>query len=237
MMLAKVTGGATAFKLIGLDLPELEFALPGQPAATSIATSPWAEFLDDPFAQWPRAYALLGRDLVAHLEGVCGPGAAANHHRHALAAQRGFAALHASDVPDAVRDTYRERMLRAGLALPYFIWPNLDPFKLPRLADAVPEPSAARELARHGRLGEQRRCVAAARESHSGVFGDDPLRLHAFELRFLARRRAPEWWLIDLARDDGRLIQPVDYHRIAVEDRLYVPEQYTDLFVSRGWRL
>jgi hypothetical protein len=91
MMLAKGTGGATAFKLIGLDLPELEFALPGQTVATSIATSPWADFLDDPFAQWPRAYAVLGRDLAAHLERVCGPGTAANHHRHAIAAQRGFA--------------------------------------------------------------------------------------------------------------------------------------------------
>lgn len=73
-------------------------------------------------------------------------------------------------------------------------------------------------------VSDQQRDVAASRAG--GVFGDEPLRLEAFELRCLARRRAPEWWLIDLARDDGAL----------TKDQLYMPEQYVELFVSRGWR-
>jgi len=244
MMTAKVTnarttpGVASSLKLLGIDIPELAFALPGQTVAISTGAPEWSAFLERPFAGWRCAHAVLGRALVRHLERACGPGAAANHHGHAVQAQSGLDALLAVQGLTCIGDTYRERLLRAGRATPYFIWPNVQPFKVPRLVDAVPDPAALAEIAQHGRLGEQRRCVADARASGSGMFGADPLRLYAFELRFVARRRAPEWWVIDLAAGDGRLHPPVDYHVIQrVEDRLYVPEQYVDLFVSRGWRV
>ena len=58
--------------------------------------------------------------------------------------------------------TYNERLLVAGEVLPYFIWPNVDPFRVqPSLVEAVPRPGAAPPLA-----GE-RAAVAAAREQGS----------------------------------------------------------------------
>ena len=129
--------------------------------------------------------------------------------------------------------TYNERLLVAGEVLPYFIWPNVDPFRVqPSLVKAVPRPGAAPPLA-----GE-RAAVAAAREQRLGVWGgDEPLRLSPFELRYLARLAPPERWVIDLAARDDRLLAPQLYPRIdRPEDRLFVGEAYVPLFESRGWR-
>ncbi len=129
--------------------------------------------------------------------------------------------------------TYNERLLVAGEVLPYFIWPNVDPFRVqPSLVKAVPRPGAAPPLA-----GE-RAAVAAAREQGLGVWGgDEPLRLSPFELRYLARLAPPERWVIDLAARDDRLLAPQLYPRIdRPEDRLFVGEAYVPLFESRGWR-
>jgi hypothetical protein len=44
--------------------------------------------------------------------------------------------------------SYNERLLQAGLVVPYFIWPNVNPFRRqPALPDAVPEPGTAAQLA------------------------------------------------------------------------------------------
>ena len=42
---------------------------------------------------------------------------------------------------------YNERMLENGAALPYFIWPNIDPFRDSSLLDAVIAPGTANQVA------------------------------------------------------------------------------------------
>jgi hypothetical protein len=129
--------------------------------------------------------------------------------------------------------SYNERLLAPGAVLPYFIWPNVEPFRSrPSLVAAVPRPGAAPPLR------SERAFVAAAREQGFGVWGgEDPLRLLPFELRFLARLAPPERWVIDVAARDDRLLAPQLYPRIErVEDRLFVPEAFVALFESRGWR-
>jgi hypothetical protein len=63
------------------------------------------------------------------------------------------------------------------------------------------------------------------------------LRLHPFEVRFLARRQPPDRWVIDLGAADDRLIPPAEYDGVArAEDRLYVAPEHVPLFVERGWK-
>ena len=129
--------------------------------------------------------------------------------------------------------SYNERLLVAGEVLPYFIWPNVDPFRLqPSLVEAVPRPGAAPPLP------DERAAVAKARSQGLGVWGgDEPLRLFPFELRFLARLSPPERWVIDVAARDDRLLAPQLYARIErPEDRLFVGAEFVPLFESRGWR-
>jgi hypothetical protein len=43
--------------------------------------------------------------------------------------------------------------------------------------------------------------------------------------------------VIDLGREDDRLLGPQSYVRIAnPEDRLFVPPEFVPAFVARGWR-
>lgn len=87
-------------------------------------------------------------------------------------------------------------------------------------------------------LDEARRWVREARDERKGVWrADYPLRLLPFELRFLARRKPPDRWVIDLSASDDLLLAPELYHRIPnPEDRLLVPEQYLQLFSANGWK-
>lgn len=145
--------------------------------------------------------------------------------------------VNVEDPKTAPARTYNERMLALGFASPYFIWPNLDPFKQQlNMFDAVPVPENLAAVARAGRLGESRRSVDHAREQGLGIFGGELLRIQPFELRFLSQRRAPDRWVVDLSKNDGVLLRPVDYHRIPkLEDRLYVPAEYVSLFELKGW--
>lgn len=136
--------------------------------------------------------------------------------------------------------SYNERLLEAGLAEPYFIWPNVAPFRdAPTVLDAVIPPGAAAAFAARGDLGLARGFVAAARAAGLGVFAPaDPLRLSAFELRFLADGRLPSRAVIDLAGAGELILRPQSYHRIPnPEDRLFIPPEFVPAFVSRGWRL
>jgi hypothetical protein len=137
--------------------------------------------------------------------------------------------------------SYNERMLQAGWVVPYFIWPNIDPFRRHgSLIDAVVQPGTANTIAdqRGSALQVARQFVRDARANHDGLFEkDDPLRLLPFELRFLARRAAPERWVIDLGRNDDTLIGPQAYFHVAApEDRLFIPAEYVPIFVEKGWR-
>jgi len=131
-------------------------------------------------------------------------------------------------------------MLKTGWVTPYFIWPNIDPFRRHgSLLDAVPAPGTASTVAEQpGALQVARRLVRDARDQHLGLFEQaDPLRLLPFELRFLARRSPPERWVIDLGRNDDTLLAPQAYFQVAnSEDRLFVPAEYVPLFVEHGWR-
>ena len=53
-----------------------------------------------------------------------------------------------AELPEPRPKSYNERLLALGLVTPYFIWPNLDPYKRQeRLVDAVPEPEASHRRA------------------------------------------------------------------------------------------
>lgn len=136
--------------------------------------------------------------------------------------------------------SYNERLLQAGRVNPYFIWPNVNPFREKRpLVQAVPEPNTIKDVAdRDEVLRNAREEVHEARQKGIGIFDSgDPLQLEPFELRFLGDQRAPARWIIDLSKNDDILINPQQYYIIKnQEDRLYVPEEYVPLFVEKGWR-
>jgi hypothetical protein len=139
--------------------------------------------------------------------------------------------------------SYNERLLLQGQVTPYFIWPNLDPYRKQRaLRDAVPEPGGVTPEGAPSEakkpLDDAREWVREAREQGLGLWGgDEPLRLLPSELRFLARRTPPDRWLIDLSAGDDQLLEPQAYFTVEnAEDRLYVPDHFLPLFEARGWR-
>lgn len=138
--------------------------------------------------------------------------------------------------------SYNIQMLARGRALPYFIWPNINPFrKEPSLVSAVYD-SPAKFRARvnsDNSLQEARRLFQQARMDKMGVFNDQglqPLVLEPFELRLLGRKSAPSRWFIDLAATDQYLHSPDRYIEHLPEDRLFIPEHFVALFESKGWR-
>lgn len=136
--------------------------------------------------------------------------------------------------------SYNERMLENGSALPYFIWPNIAPFRDTSILDAVFAPGTANQLAQGtASLRRARDFVRQARNAGIGVFNPaNPLRLEAFEIRYLGNRRPPGRAVIDLSKNDDVILRPQSYFRIPnPEDRLFIPLHFVPLFVSRGWRL
>jgi hypothetical protein len=266
-----------SIRFLGVDTPEVAFALPGEENPTPITDPKWDSFLSNPFADWPDSKEVLGPALHSFLVDHTGPGTAANHADHAAAAQHKLEQLVTADVAefaggdnaafvfllryandvidsygrllayltvnvdnpaDAPPLSYNELMLQAGVAAPYFIWPNLDPFKKqPNLLDAVPAPEDIPAVAGTGRLKKARNFVARARRDGIGIFEPNPLRLQPFELRYLAGHRAPERWVIDLSTRDGALLLPTAYHTIEKpENRLFVPAEFVPLFEYAGWQ-
>lgn len=137
---------------------------------------------------------------------------------------------------------YNERLLEMGLSSPYFIFPNVSPFLTMALEDNNEiSPSKFRNnINQDNVLQTARESVRKAREIGDGIgiFNkNDPLKLQGFELRFLAQRRLPNRWIIDLSKDDNILIKPQEYYLITnLEDRFYVPYRYVSLFVESGWK-
>lgn len=275
--------GNMGVRLLGVDAPEISFRLPKSEAFTSIGTAGWEGFLSSPFeARWGAFGTPLEPGLRAHLEAHVGVGVAANHHRHALNAQRAFEAEVQADLvalgktkddfeffvgfafevmdrygrllgyinrdqradsPAAPRPlSYNERLLKLGLVTPYFIWPNVDPFRSKGSKEAaVIAPGKARDEAdRNAKLRNALAWVHQAREDGVGLFspaGDGPLKLLPFELRFLAGRRAPDRWVIDLDGTSDVLIHPQRYYTVSKpENRLFIPSEYRPLFEAAGWK-
>jgi len=267
--------GNFGMRFLGIDTPEVSFKLPGKTSFVAIGHADWQRFLADPFAA---EYGALRLDpaLRVYLAPRLGPDSAANHARHAAAAQafleqqvtQDVAAQGASnesfklflrfatDVVDrygrllafvntdqadaATRPpTYNERMLQAGAALPYFIWPNINPFRRQAsLPAAVLKAGSAADVAeREAALRDARRAVAQARNDKLGIFAAaDPLQLHPAELRFLAQRLRPNRWVIDLSSTGNLLRHPQRYFEIErPEDRLYVSDEHVEMFVAEGW--
>ncbi len=271
--------GTGSVRFLGVDTPEKSFEQPLGGAA-ALNGQPWEQFLSNPFAPGLPASALLELQLADHLRARVGPGAAANHHRAAIAASDALKGLIQADmtalgqapaafgyfvafsyevfdrngrflafinrnqpnpnVPAPRPDSYNERMLEAGHTLPYFIWPNIDPFrKADSIADAVLPPKTANTVAETGDLKKARNFVKAARAAKKGVFKDgDLLRFEAFEIRYLGRGEAPNRAVIDLSKNDDVMLRPQSYFKIPrPEDRLFVPPEFVPLFSARGWRL
>jgi hypothetical protein len=136
--------------------------------------------------------------------------------------------------------SYNERLLALGVASPYFIWPNVNPFRRAgSLTEAVPLPKKITQVAeRDAVLDAAREAVRSARAKGIGIFNfNDPLQLDSFELRFLARRKPPDRWVIDLTGDKKKILPPQSYFAIPnPEDRLFIPAEYVPLFVEKGWK-
>ena len=144
-------------------------------------------------------------------------------------------------MPEPRPRSYNERMLEEGMTSPYFIWPNVNPFRRQSsLREAFPRAGDIDEIASgDDGLGPAREWVREARERGDGIFErNNQLMLQPFELRFLSRRKAPTRWVIDLSDSGTRtLLQPVNYHTVGnIEDRLFVPEEYVPLFVEQDWQ-
>jgi endonuclease YncB( thermonuclease family) len=143
------------------------------------------------------------------------------------------------NVPEPRPPSYNERLLTQAWVLPYFIWPNVNPFrKAKSVLDAVIPPGTANQI-NDPQFQAARAAFRAAREQHKGIYdAQGPLLLEPFEVRFLAQRRAPNRWIIDLSQPESWLINPQNYFSVTnPEDRLFVPEEYVPLFVHRGWSL
>jgi hypothetical protein len=137
--------------------------------------------------------------------------------------------------------TYNERMLERGASLPYFIWPNIAPFRdAESVLDAVVPVGQAANLAQQSSsLRRARDFVKAARSAGVGVFApSDPLQFEAFEVRYLGRREAPNRAVIDLSQNENLILRPQSYFKIPnPEDRLFIPPEFVSAFVAKGWRL
>ena len=135
---------------------------------------------------------------------------------------------------------YNTRQLRKALACPYGIWPNVGSSACyaESITALVLDPFKANEWASRDKyIKASREAIATARKNHTGIFDkDDPLRIEPFELRFLAQRRPPERWVIDLSKSADVLIAPQKYFTVKMEDRLFIPEEYVPLFETRGWK-
>lgn len=136
--------------------------------------------------------------------------------------------------------SYNERQLAAGWAVPYFIWPNIQPFLTIRAfakENIIPKNFWSLIRKAH-KLHQARKFVADARASNKGIFSStDPLKVMPFELRIIARKKSPDRFVIDL-REEGNnlLLRPDDYVKIPhQEDRLFIPCEYVPIFQMYGW--
>ena len=82
-------------RFLGVDTPETSFAQP-LGGLQSLSAAPWEQFLSNPFA--PGLPDRLDAPLRAHVSARAGAGAAANHHRHAVAAGEALQSLIQQDM-------------------------------------------------------------------------------------------------------------------------------------------
>ncbi len=148
----------------------------------------------------------------------------------------------ASEAERVAELSYNEQQLAAGVALPYFIWPNVQPFLRinPFASENLHPDQFWKNIRSSTKLTKARKSVQQARAMHLGVYNPSyPLLLAPFELRFLSRRRLPARFVIDLSQPgSNRLFPPEYYYRVPnVEDRLFVPADFRMLFEAAGWEV
>lgn len=143
-------------------------------------------------------------------------------------------------------ESYNERMLKMGYAIPYYIFPNIDPFiKFNSILDAIPDVHGdrfafGRLLQKSSKLRKAREAVTKIRsQKEPSLFtGENSLKLLPFELRFLQRRERLNRYVMDLSNPEPVVYPPQDYHLIAnEEDRLFIPEEYVFIFEKRGYKV
>ena len=139
--------------------------------------------------------------------------------------------------------SYNEQLLETGSVVPYFIYPNIEPFlKIQPFEQSNLVPAAFwQNVNGASRLQGARRAVAAARTAGLGVFHTTSrLKVLPYELRFLARpgSKGPDRSVIDLGNPDrNQILKPEKYFSIAnVEDRLFIPKEFVPLFTQNGWQ-
>jgi len=144
------------------------------------------------------------------------------------------------DKDEVKKLSYNERQLATGWAVPYFIWPNVQPFlsiKAFSRENVLPQ-NFWTLIKKAGKLHQARKFVGDARNSNKGIFhGNNPLKLMPFELRIISRKKGPDRYVIDL-RDEGNnvLLKPEEYIKIPhQEDRLHIPSEYVPIFQVFGW--
>lgn len=149
--------------------------------------------------------------------------------------------------PPAHMESYNFKMLESGYSLPYFIWPNINPFRKEESVSkaAYNSPDEFREKMKNDNsLKKARTAVKNARCEEKGVFENaftfegttcKRLLLEAFELRFLSRQLPPSRYFIDFSSTSNQILKPTDYFRCLPEDRLFIPSEYIPLFEKRGW--
>jgi len=142
---------------------------------------------------------------------------------------------------DAVKQfSYNERQLTSGWGVPYFIWPNIQPFlsvKAFSKENVIPK-NFWNLIKKAEKLHLARKSVDNARTGNKGIFNStDPLKLMPFELRIISRKKSPDRFVIDL-RDEGNnvLLRPEEYIKIPhQEDRLFIPGEFIPIFQMYGW--
>lgn len=147
------------------------------------------------------------------------------------------------EMPATVGEDYNARQLKKGVAVPYFIFPNVDPFL--RFSNPLDKSIISPEgfwniMNKAGKLKAARQAVRAAREQGLGVFNPaDPLRLLPMELRSIARGTKPNRYVIDLSNPGSDTLFAAElYFSIPnVEDRMYIPDWYGEYFQLAGWKL
>ena len=144
-----------------------------------------------------------------------------------------------ANVPSARPPSYNERLLALGLVSPSFIWPNVNPFRTKKslTAAVIPIIEAKDNADADTTLKQARDSIRLARQQQIGIFdAAQPLKLQPFEVRFLARRNPSNKWVIDLSKNDDTLIEPQEYYRVNLEDRLFIPDEFVPLPVAVGWK-
>jgi len=143
-------------------------------------------------------------------------------------------------------ESYNELMLKAGYAIPYYIFPNIDPFiKYDSILEAVPDVredrfAFFRLIQKSSKLRKAREAITEIRNQKepSLYTGENSLKLLPFELRFLQRRARLNKYVMDLSNPEPIIYPPQDYYFITrEEDRFFIPEEYIPIFEKRGYKV